>query len=132
MTTEGYGMGAACGDVDGDGDTDLYLTAVGPNVLLLNDGEGRFTPSEFAADPRWGTSACFFDGDGDGDLDLYVTNYVDWSVETEQECFYPTGQPDYCSPVSYQAPARDSYYVNQGGGKRGGSFAIYLEPWCAN
>ena len=116
IRTDGYGMGVACGDVDEDGDVDIYLTAVGRNMLLLNDGAGRFSASDQAADPAWGTSACFFDAEGDGDLDLFVANYVDWSVETEQECFDPTGQPDYCSPVSYEAPARDSFYRNEGGG----------------
>ena len=39
----GYGMGVATGDYDNDGDVDLYVTNVGPNVLLRNDGRGRFT-----------------------------------------------------------------------------------------
>ena len=39
----GYGMGVAAGDYDNDGDTDLYVTNLGPNVLLENDGTGSFT-----------------------------------------------------------------------------------------
>ena len=38
----GYGMGVAAADYDNDGDVDLYVTDVGPNVLLQNDGSGRF------------------------------------------------------------------------------------------
>ena len=38
----GYGMGVAAGDYDNDGDTDLYVTNLGPNVLLQNDGTGSF------------------------------------------------------------------------------------------
>ena len=34
----GYGMGAACGDYDRDGDMDLYVTNVGVNVLYRNEG----------------------------------------------------------------------------------------------
>jgi len=34
-----YGHGGAVGD--GDGLPDLYLTAVGPNVLYRNNGDGR-------------------------------------------------------------------------------------------
>jgi enediyne biosynthesis protein E4 len=119
ITTGGYGMGVACADVEGDGDVDLYVTQVGPDALLLNRGDGTFEDGTAAAglgNPAWGTSACFFDADADGDLDLYVANYVDWSLETEQQCFDPTGQPDYCSPTSYEAPARDSFYRNQGDG----------------
>jgi hypothetical protein len=75
----GYGMGVAVGDIDRDGDPDLYVTNYGPNVMLRNDGDGTFTDvTETAgvADERWGASAGFFDYDGDGDLDLFVTNYV--------------------------------------------------------
>src|SRR5437867_1709121 len=38
-----YGMGVAAGDFDNDGATDLYVTGVGANALLKNDGHGRFT-----------------------------------------------------------------------------------------
>ena len=33
-----YGMGASAADIDGDGDTDLYVTAVEENALLVNEG----------------------------------------------------------------------------------------------
>ncbi|MEM1453221.1 MAG: CRTAC1 family protein [Planctomycetota bacterium] len=115
----GYGMGVAAGDFDVDGDVDLYVTCVGPNRLLANDGTGRFedvTESAQVGDPGWGTSAAFLDHDGDGDLDLFVTNYIEWSVETEKDCFDPTGQPDYCGPIAYEAPARDTLYSNDGDG----------------
>ena len=50
-----YGMGCAAGDYDGDGDLDLYLTAVGENRLLQNEG-GRFedaTARAGVAGGRW-------------------------------------------------------------------------------
>jgi hypothetical protein len=82
-----YGMGAAAGDYDNDGDADLFLTAVGPNRLLRNDG-GRFTDvtatAGVAGEPQeWSTSAGFFDADNDGDLDLFVGNYVRWSRDID-------------------------------------------------
>lgn len=71
-------MGATCGDYDGDGDPDLYLSVNGPNLLLRNDG-GSFvdvTAQAGVGDPQWSTGAAFGDYDGDGDMDLYVGDYV--------------------------------------------------------
>jgi hypothetical protein len=116
----GYGMGVAAGDYDNDGDVDLYVTNRGPNVLLRNDGEGRFTDVTREAgvgDPAWSTSAAFLDYDADGDLDLYVANYIQWSPATELECYSLSGEPDYCSPKNYNAPAPDTLYRNDGKGK---------------
>jgi hypothetical protein len=103
-----YGMGVAAGDFDGDGWTDLFLTAVGANRLLRNR-EGRF--ADVTADAgvaglpdEWSTSAAFFDLDNDGDLDLFVANYVRWSKEIDFEVdFRLTGVGRaYGPPQSYQ------------------------------
>ena len=86
-----YGMGAAVGDYDADGDSDLYITAVGSNRLLRNN-DGRFvdvtaeassdaTASVAGGAETWSTSAGFLDYDNDGDLDLFVANYVEWNRE---------------------------------------------------
>jgi hypothetical protein len=120
----GYAMGAATADYDGDGDTDLYVTNVGPNVLLRNDGPGvndatTFTDvsAEAGVDhPGFGTSAAFLDYDNDGDLDLYVVNYIVWSEKIERECWNRLGEPDYCDPMEYDAPAPDTLYRNNGDG----------------
>jgi len=115
----GYGMGAAVGDFDNDGKPDLYITNVGPNVLLHNNGDGTFsdvTSRAGVGHTGWGTSAAFLDYDNDGDLDLFVTNYVNWSLDTERECLAPTGERDYCEPNSYQSPAIDVLFQNNGDG----------------
>ena len=36
-------MGVAAGDYDADGDVDLYVTNLGRNTLLRNDGPSGFT-----------------------------------------------------------------------------------------
>jgi hypothetical protein len=93
-----YSSGAAFGDVDLDGDLDLFVTqyiirpaflfdsdgaVVGyaheclADVLYLNDGTGRFTEStaEFGIDsPGCGLVGTFSDYDGDSDPDLFVAN----------------------------------------------------------
>lgn len=115
----GYGMGVACGDVDGDGDTDLYVTNLGPNALWLNDGTGHFsdvTATAGVGDPGWGSSAAFFDLEGDGDLDLYVVNYLNWKRTNELPCKNNMGAADYCSPRNYESPATDVVYRNRGDG----------------
>ena len=38
-----YGMGAAVGDYDNDGDLDLFVTSFGPDTLFRNNGDGTFT-----------------------------------------------------------------------------------------
>lgn len=109
-----YGMGCAFGDIDDDGWVDLYVTNVGPNLLHRNRS-GKFYGTDQARDEAWGTSAAFGDPDGDGDLDLFVANYLLWSLERERECGNAR-QRDYCQPNSYRAPARDSYFENDGTG----------------
>ncbi len=69
--------GAVFADVDGDGDLDLVLTALGgPNAVFLNDGTGHFTERTEGLEGQAGsTTSTLADVDGDGDLDLFVTNY---------------------------------------------------------
>ena len=115
---DGYGMGVAAGDYDNDGDVDLYVTNLGPNVLLRNDGGGAFENVAAAAgvdEPGWGASAAFLDLDADGDLDIFLANYIKWSEETELEC-YMAGVRTYCPPQNYKAAAPDVLFRNNGDG----------------
>lgn len=81
---EGYSMGVAAGDYDGDGFIDLYVTAYGSNILYRNRGDGTFedaTRRGGVAGNGWSTSAGFIDYDRDGRLDLFVARYADWDFE---------------------------------------------------
>lgn len=82
-----FGMGAAVGDFDNDGDIDLYVTAVGGGILFRNDG-GKFADVTAEANAKaasgWLSSAAFFDMENDGDLDLFVCQYVDWSAKADR------------------------------------------------
>lgn len=117
ITSEGYGMGVACGDVNNDGWVDLYVTNLGRNLMLRNNGNGTFQDVTTAveAGERWSTSAAFLDFDGDGWLDLYITNYVDFSVDMKRRCFSKTSARDYCGPDSYDA-VPDQLLRNRGDG----------------
>ena len=67
-----FGMGAAVGDYDNDGDPDIYVSAYGKAVLYRNQGNGTFqdvTAAAGVAAPGWTTSAVWFDFDNDKDLD---------------------------------------------------------------
>ena len=78
LAVEG-GEGVAWGDVDGDGDPDLFLQRGGgmANVLLRNDGAAGFANVTAGALTDPGTSgrgAAWADWDNDGDLDMYLAN----------------------------------------------------------
>ena len=114
-----YGFGCVAGDVDGDGDQDLYVTYYGPNVLYRNNGDGTFTDVTEKAgvgNPLWGTSAALADADGDGDLDLYVANYVAFDEANNLYC--GENRPGYrtvCHPRNFN-PQPDVFYRNRGDG----------------
>lgn len=84
-----YGMAPAIGDINGDSYPDLFVTAVGSNLLFLNQRGERFVDVTEAygvsgdAD-AFSSCATFFDYDRDNDLDLFVCNYVGWSIEIDQ------------------------------------------------
>jgi len=114
----GYGMGCAVGDIDGDGDPDLYLTHFGNDQLWVNQGDGTFidgTEQAGLGDGRWTTSAIFIDIDADGDEDLYVCSYVDFTLNNYKPCFSESSAVEYCGPSSY-SPLPDRIYRNRGDG----------------
>lgn len=122
MDFSDYGMGVAVGDYDGDGRRDLYLTSLGRNRLLHNEG-GRFRETTDHAgvaggDNEWSTSAAFLDYDRDGDLDLFVANYVKWSRKDDLEIdFRLTGLGRAYGAPNHFIGTHNRLYRNEGDGR---------------
>ena len=116
-----YGMGVAVGDYDGDGWTDLFLSAVGQNRLLHNE-QGKFvdvteTAGVAGADDAWSTGCCWVDYNNDGKLDLFVGNYVQWSREIDQSQGFTLtgGERAYGPPLSFAGTLSVSLPERRGG-----------------
>ena len=88
LEASGYNVSCYWGDIDNDGDLDLFLgnssgrgaargTEYAKNSLLRNNGDGTFTDisNESGVDIATNTRGCTMgDADNDGDLDIYVLN----------------------------------------------------------
>src|SRR5262249_30011652 len=90
----GFCHGIVVGDIDNDGDPDVFLCNYGNNVLYRNRGDGTFQDISRSAGidrPGWSTGGAFLDYDNDGDLDLYVANYGHWRLPDDDR--YCEGVP---------------------------------------
>jgi hypothetical protein len=117
----GYCLGGAAGDLDNDGDADLYLSCLGQDRLLRNDsaaGKPRFADVGAAAglarEPELGASVAFLDADRDGLLDVFATRYVTWTPESDVFCSLDGKTKAYCTPQTYTGAA-SRFYRNLGG-----------------
>jgi tetratricopeptide (TPR) repeat protein len=115
----GYGFGAAVGDIDGDGQPDLFVTRWRSYALYRNNGNGTFANVTerwgLGGDRDWPTSAAFADLDNDGDLDLYVCHYLKYDPALPA----PSGKASGFSltaypPLAYEA-LPDHLFRNDGG-----------------
>ena len=118
LAREVYGMGSAVADFDNDGDSDLFVSALGQSLLFQNTNgvfrditkeAGLFGPNEFSASAAW------LDYDKDGNLDLYVANYVQWTPETDIRCTLDGTEKSYCTPESYKGSSA-RLWRNKGNG----------------
>jgi hypothetical protein len=111
--------GCALADYDGDGSTDIFITALGENALYRNRGEGtfedataragvaggRWTDRSGASHPEWSTAAAWADFDLDGDLDLLVTHYVLWFPGAEIFTTLDGIKKAFTTPEGYRGSA---------------------------
>lgn len=111
------GIGCAVGDVNNDGNQDIYLTNYGADQLLLNLHGKRFHDCSLESGlgcELWGTAAAFFDYDRDGWLDLFVVNYsMDDRFGHTIACGQANSSVSYCGPHKFQ-PVTSRLYHNEG------------------
>jgi hypothetical protein len=102
------GEGCVAGDFDGDGNTDIYITAGTNDALLWNNGNGTFTEGARKAGVvsfGWHAGATVADVNGDGRPDLFVAGYADMQHPI------PTSIRGF--PGNYPG-VRDELFLNEG------------------
>jgi hypothetical protein len=118
---EGFCHGIIAGDLDNDGDQDVFLCNYGPNRLYRNNGDGTFTDVSQAAGiarDGWSSGGATLDYDNDGDLDLYVANYGTYKFPEDSLPFCGNLEQRirfYCSPRSIKT-TKHFLYRNNGDG----------------
>ena len=113
-----YCLGGAAADFDNDGDSDLYLSCLGNDFLLSNEGgvfSDRSSEAGLTRDYEFGASVAVFDADRDGWLDVLATRYVTWRPEDDLFCTLDGQTKSYCTPESYPG-ASPRFYLNRGDG----------------
>lgn len=101
-----YGQGAAIGDIDNDGDFDLYLAdGNGTNTMWKNNGSGYFTEITDQSNTGVGgysRGVCFGDFDNDGDLDLFINRATAYNI------LFRNDGTGVFTDISYQAGVADN------------------------
>jgi hypothetical protein len=119
LVFRGYCHGVIVGDIDNDGDQDVFFCNYGGDALFLNNGNGTFTDISRSAGltqmNTWSSSGAFLDFDNDGDLDLYVTRYGDWQWPRDDRFCGNLARNirRYCSPKELR-PVRHALFRNNG------------------
>ena len=124
--------GATFADVNGDGQLDLLVNAIGRGTrLFLNRGDANFEEAvDSGLTNRLGAmSMALADVEGDGDLDLYVANYRTTTIRSTgihlmtvdgRQVLRPEDRDDYeITPNGYirEHGDPDILYINDGNGR---------------
>lgn len=132
VTDVGDAFGSSVGDIDNDGDLDVFVAnhANQNDFLYKNNGDGTFT--KVTADPvvtsgGYSVGSAFGDVDNDGDLDLFVTNAFSGSVQTKNFLFLNNGSGSFAK-IDTGIAVNDlgwSYGVAMGDYDRDGDLDIF-------
>ena len=114
----GFCHGIIAGDIDNDGDQDVFLCNYGQNVLYENQGDGTFRDISERAQvnkPGWSSGGAMLDFDNDGDLDIYCANYGIWKLPDDDIfCGDPVAHVRlYCNPRMIRT-TKHFLYRNEG------------------
>ena len=117
---QGFCHGVIAGDVDNDGDQDVFLCNYGANALYRNNGDGTFADVSRAAKidkAGWSSGGAMFDYNNDGLLDIYVANYGSWKLP-DDDIFCGDAEAKirfYCTPRTIRT-VKHFLYKNNGDG----------------
>ncbi len=115
-----WGMGCTTGDLDNDGDPEIFVTTFSRNYLYRNNGDNTFSDISQISGIQgnaWSTSVSFADYNNDGLLDIYVVNYLtfDKTLRTlESRSGFNTGENQFLNAANFDS-ATNVLYQNMGG-----------------
>ncbi len=131
VTNTRYGQGAAVGDWDQDGFSDLFVLNFGENRLFRNMGDGTFEQVAIASmkrdiknAPVWSVSGAIADINGDHLPDIVEVNYSSGIDAITHLCLTADREVQVCRPTEFPA-SRDYLYLNDGMG----GFTLTNDEW---
>jgi hypothetical protein len=116
---EKIAVAASFGDMENDGDADLFVTTVRTgNALFENLGGGKFREITRQAGVEYkghSSGALFFDVNNDGLLDLFVSNVGVYTTDDKGLGGYYRALPDaFSGHTKPERSERSLLYINQG------------------